>query len=73
MNIYFFYSVIFRPIKKLLGGRIRFILTGGAPLAPETHQSLRAYLCCPILQGYGLTETCSATTMMDMDDRSTGI
>ncbi|XP_057366617.1 long-chain-fatty-acid--CoA ligase 4-like isoform X3 [Daphnia carinata] len=66
-------SLIFRPIRAILGGRIRFILAGGAPLAPETHRCLRAALCCPVLQGYGLTETCSATTMMDMDDRSTGM
>jgi long-subunit acyl-CoA synthetase (AMP-forming) len=67
------FSVLFRPVRAILGGRIRFILAGGAPLAPETHRCLRAALCCPVLQGYGLTETCSATTMMDMDDRSTGI
>ncbi len=64
------FRLLFRPIRDILGGRIRFILAGGAPLAPETHRCLRAALCCPVLQGYGLTETCSATTIMDMDDRS---
>lgn len=57
----------------ILGGRIRFILSGGAPLAPETHRILRAVLCSPVLQGYGLTETCAATTIMDMEDNSTGM
>lgn len=64
--------LLFKRVRGLLGGRIRFILAGGAPLAPETHRSLRAALCCPVLQGYGLTETCSASTIMDIDDKSTG-
>lgn len=49
------------------------MLAGGAPLAPETHMSLKNALCCPVLQGYGLTETCAATTVMDEDDYSLGI
>lgn len=65
--------ILFKPIRALLGGHIRFILAGGAPLSPETHQCLRAALCCPVLQGYGLTETCSATSIMDRYDRSVGM
>jgi long-chain acyl-CoA synthetase len=34
---------------------------------------LKTTLCCPVLQGYGLTETCAATTVMDLDDNSLGI
>lgn len=59
--------VLFKPVRALLGGRLRFILSGGAPLAPDTHRALRAALCCPVLQGYGLTESCAATTVMDPD------
>jgi len=66
-------AILFKPIRALLGGRVRFMLTGGAPLAAETHRYLRAALCCPVLQGYGLTETCSGTTIMDVDDKSTGL
>jgi len=65
-------AALFKPVRALLGGRVRFMLTGGAPLASETHRYLRAVLCCPLLQGYGLTETCSGTTIMDVDDKSTG-
>lgn len=66
-------STLFKPIRALLGGRLRFVLSGGAPLAPETHKSLKTTLCCPVLQGYGLTETCAATTVMDLDDYSLGM
>jgi len=65
-------TLLYKPIRAVLGGRIRFILAGGAPLAPETHQFIRAVLCCPVLQGYGLTETCSACTIMDNQDKSMG-
>ncbi|KAI9553620.1 hypothetical protein GHT06_021542 [Daphnia sinensis] len=65
-------TTLFKPIRALLGGRLRFVLSGGAPLAPETHKSLKTTLCCPVLQGYGLTETCAATTVMDPDDNSLG-
>ena len=49
------------------------MLAGGAPLAPETHRYLKTILCSPVLQGYGLTETCAATTVMDPEDNSLGI
>ena len=49
-NFNFTFSLLFKRVRGLLGGRIRFILAGGAPLAPETHRCLRAALCCPVLQ-----------------------
>lgn len=72
LQLILFPRTLFKPIRALLGGRLRFVLSGGAPLAPETHKSLKTTLCCPVLQGYGLTETCAATTVMDPDDNSLG-
>ena len=34
--------LVFRPIRALLGGRVRAIMSGGAPLAPDTHDYLKA-------------------------------
>ena len=51
----FVHGVIARKIQEKLGGRIRAIVSGGAPLAPEiAHMFLG--LDIPLLQGYGLTE-----------------
>lgn len=33
--------LIFRNVRRLIGGRVRFILAGGAPLSPETHNYIR--------------------------------
>ncbi|KAF7724465.1 long-chain fatty acid-CoA ligase [Apophysomyces ossiformis] len=47
---------VFNKIKEQVGGRLRFGLSGGAPLARETQQFLSVTLC-PILGGYGMTES----------------
>lgn len=64
--------VVFRRITNILGGKVRLILSGGAPLAPETHERIQLCLCARVVQGYGLTETTSCATVMDGHDRTIG-
>lgn len=56
---------IFKKIAKLMGGRVRVMLAGGAPLSPDTHEQIKICLCSDVIQGYGLTETTSGATVMD--------
>ena len=42
--------LIFKNVRALVGGRLRVIFSGGAPLSQESHQFLRACLGCPVLQ-----------------------
>ena len=46
-----------------MGGELRMMLSGGAPLSPETEEFMNVCFCCPIGQGYGLTETCAGGTL----------
>jgi long-chain acyl-CoA synthetase len=53
--------VVFRRIRERLGGRIRYAISGGAPLAPEISEFFAACGVL-ILEGYGLSESTSACT-----------
>ena len=55
--------IAFQPIRNLLGGRLRLIVSGGAPLSSPTHEFLAVVVGCAVCQGYGLTETCAILTM----------
>ena len=50
-------KLIFRGVRALLGGRVRIILAGGAPLSPESHDFLRTAMGCPLMQ----VECCSVS------------
>ncbi|KAK2849411.1 hypothetical protein Q5P01_009245 [Channa striata] len=65
-------ALLFQKVKKLLGGRIRMMLSGGAPLSSATQRFMNVCFCCPVGQGYGLTETCGAGTITEVADISTG-
>uniref|UniRef100_A0AAQ6AH90 long-chain-fatty-acid--CoA ligase n=1 Tax=Amphiprion ocellaris TaxID=80972 RepID=A0AAQ6AH90_AMPOC len=65
-------ALLFRKVKKLLGGRVRMMLSGGAPLSAATQRFMNVCFCCPVGQGYGLTETCGAGTITEVVDVSTG-
>lgn len=50
-----------------MGGRLRLIMCGGAPLTPETHTLIKICLCDIVMQGYGLTETSSCGCAMSRE------
>ncbi|XP_009786376.1 long chain acyl-CoA synthetase 4-like [Nicotiana tabacum] len=54
-------KVVFSKVKDGLGGKVRLILSGAAPLSSHVEAFLRVVACAHVLQGYGLTETCAGT------------
>lgn len=54
--------ILFKGISRaVLGGKCRLLLSGGALLAKDVQEFVQVCLC-PVVQAYGLTETCAAAT-----------
>lgn len=50
-------TIVFRKIQKLLGGNIRGIATGSAPISPKVLEFCRIAFGCYVIEGYGQTES----------------
>lgn len=64
-------KAVFEPILKKFGGRLKFAICGGAPLPVEVAEFFQI-LGLPILEGYGLTETCAPVTLNTMENTKLG-
>jgi long-chain acyl-CoA synthetase len=63
--------IVFEKLRAAMGGRIRILVSGGAPLTSDVALAfLGARL--PIVQGYGLTETSPVITAGQLDDNRVG-
>ncbi|KAM4526041.1 long-chain-fatty-acid--CoA ligase 5 isoform 1-T1 [Fundulus diaphanus] len=65
-------KLVFNKVQESLGGRVRFMVTGAAPISPSVLSFLRAALGCQIFEGYGQTECAAACTFTLPGDHTTG-
>ncbi len=63
-------ALLFRKVQALIGGRVKVMISGSAPLSADTQKFVQTCFNCPVRQGYGLTETCSAGTVAAYDDNT---
>lgn len=64
--------LVFKKASALLGGNVRIMLTGSAPIDKQVIDFLKICFSCPIIEGYGLTESAAGSCVMDQEDPVTG-
>jgi len=56
-------AIVMKKIQALIGGRVRYMASGSAPLTPEVQVFIQSCFNCPVRQGYGCTETCGGSVI----------
>lgn len=57
-------ALVFKKVKDATGGRLKFCMNGGGPIAKDTQRFISMAIC-PMIGGYGLTETTAMGSLMD--------
>ena len=65
-------NTIFMGVRNVLGGRMRFMLIGSAPMDGYILNFLRCALSCEIVEGYGQTEDAAGILLTKTYDPVTG-
>ena len=65
-------KLVFSKVAALLGGRVKIMVTGSAPIDGAVLKFLKVCFCCPVLEGYGLTETAGASSATHPNDPVVG-
>ncbi|KAJ3097740.1 Long chain acyl-CoA synthetase 7 peroxisomal [Physocladia obscura] len=68
----FWDRLVFSKVQQLLGGRIRFIASGSAPISGDVLIFLKIAFSCPVTNGLGQTESAAGTSIALPKDRDVG-
>ncbi|KAG9479866.1 hypothetical protein GDO78_011739 [Eleutherodactylus coqui] len=65
-------KLIFQKVQDSLGGKVRLMITGAAPVSPTVLTFLRAALGCQFYEGYGQTECTAGCSLTIPGDWTAG-
>lgn len=65
-------KLVFSKVAALLGGDVKYMLSASAPIDPSVLEFLKICFCCPMLEGYGLTETSGGSSFTAVEDPVVG-
>lgn len=68
----FWDKLVFKKVQAALGGRVRLITSGSAPLSPQILAFLRCVVGCPLVEGYGQTENHAICSLQLVGDYAVG-
>jgi long-chain acyl-CoA synthetase len=57
-------SIVFSKVREATGGKLRIAFNGGGPISKDTLKFI-SHAICPLISGYGLTETVAAGAIQD--------
>jgi len=65
-------ALVFSKTKLAVGGSVRLMVTGSAPISVQVIDFLKIAICCPVLEAYGQTETAAASFCTRVNDGISG-
>ncbi|KAL3273201.1 hypothetical protein HHI36_014657 [Cryptolaemus montrouzieri] len=68
----FWDMLVFKKVQEGMGGNLRLMLVGSAPLAENVLTFIRCALGCVVVEGYGQTECCAPITLSIQGDHMPG-
>eukprot|EP00927_Polykrikos_kofoidii_P005076 TRINITY_DN12027_c0_g1_i1.p1 TRINITY_DN12027_c0_g1~~TRINITY_DN12027_c0_g1_i1.p1 ORF type:complete len:701 (+),score=157.63 TRINITY_DN12027_c0_g1_i1:59-2161(+) len=69
---WFYNRLVFGNVQRLLGGDLKAIVTGSAPLSPAIQEFIQTVFAVPVRQGFGLTETGAGSCGSFWGDNASG-
>lgn len=65
-------ALVFNKTKMAVGGSVRIMVTGSAPISVQVIDFLKIAICCPVLEAYGQTESSAASFATRIIDGQSG-
>lgn len=64
--------LVFNKTREALGGNMKIMISGSAPLLPKVHAFMKVIACAPLIEGYGQTESTGASFVTSGNDPACG-